>query len=239
MKLDNKIKKSILQRLIFNPKLSFSQLWDRSVESNKFTYHLKTMLKNGLIIKKRDKYSLTKKGIDFVTYVDSIKVEVTKQPLVVVFCLVRKGSKILVHRRLKEPFYGYCGTPGGKVSFGDTIIEAARKELREETDLEANNGRLISVRSMRTYDKKTKELIHHHIGFTFEFTDFGGELINRTKVGENFWCDRSKLKKLDIFPEMVDLFDAKHDSKLEILEFNRYQEGFNIKNVTMFDYFSE
>ncbi len=239
MRLDNEIKKMILQKLIFNPELSFSQLWDKSVESNKFTYHLKTMLKDDLIIKTRDKYSLTKKGIDFVTYVDSSKVEVAKQPLVVVFCVVRNGNKILVNRRLKEPFYGYCGTPGGKVSFGETLIDAAKKELKEETGLEAKNGKLISIRSMRTYDKKTKELIHHHIGFWFEFTEFDGNLIERTRVGENFWCDKSKLKKLDIFPEMVELLSTKKNSNLEILEFNRYQDGLKIKNVTMFDYFSE
>lgn len=236
MKLDNEIRKSILQKLIFNPKLSFSQLWDRSVESNKFTYHLKTMLKDDLITKKGDKYSLTKKGIDFVTYVDSIKVEVTKQPLVVVFCLVKKGNKILVHRRLKEPFYGYCGTPGGKVSFGETLIETAKRELKEETGLEVKDGRLISIKFMRTYDKKTKELIHHHIGFLFEFTEFDGELIERTKVGENFWCVKSKLKKLDIFPEMVDFFETTNNSKLKIIEMNRYQDGLRVENVTLFDY---
>jgi len=239
MKLDNEIKKSILQKLIFNPELSFSQLWDRDVESNKFTYHLKTMLKDGLITKKGDKYSLTKKGIDLVTYLDSIKVEITKQPLVVVFCLVRKGNKILVHRRLKEPFYAYCGTPGGKVPFGETLIETAKRELREETGLEAKDGRLISIKSMRTFDKKTKELIHHHLGFLFEFTSFEGKLIKRTQAGENFWCGKSELKKLDIFPEMVSFFNTNSDSKLEILEFNRYQDGLKVENVTMFDYFSE
>jgi len=239
MELDNEIKKLILQRLIFNQELLFSQLWDKSVESNKFTYHLKALLKDGLITKKGNKYSLTKKGIDFVAYVDSSKVEVTKQPLLVVFSLVRKGDKILVHRRLKEPFYGYCGIPGGKVSFGEIIIETAKRELKEETGLEVKNGRLVSIKSMRTFDKKTKELIHHHLGFTFEFTEFEGKLIEKTEVGENFWCDRSKLKQLDIFPEMMKLFETDNNSKLEIIEMNRYQDGLKIENVTMFDYFSE
>ena len=236
MKLDSKIRKLILQKLIFNQKLSFSQIWDKSIESNKFTYHLKTMLKDGLIIKKGDKYSLTKKGIDFVTYVDSSKVEVTKQPLLVVFCLVRKGNKILVHRRLKEPFYGYCGVPAGKVSFGDIIFEAAKKELEEETGLKSNNGKLISIESIKTFDKKTKELIHHHLGFTFEFTGFEGDLIKKTKEGENFWYDISKLKQLNIYPDMMNLIEASNDSKLKILKIDRYQDGLKMENVTIFDY---
>ena len=42
------IQQKILSQLIHNKKLRFSDLWDKNVESNKFSYHLKKLEENGL-----------------------------------------------------------------------------------------------------------------------------------------------------------------------------------------------
>lgn len=68
-----------------------------------------------------------------------------KAPIPVVRLIVQDGEgRVLVLRR-KGSVYGngrWC-LPGGKVDFGETVVEAAAKELREETSLECTSASLL------------------------------------------------------------------------------------------------
>lgn len=61
------------------------------------------------------------------------------QPLLgVSTCLFRAGAVLLVERR-NPPFAGRLSLPGGKVRFGETLAEAARREIAEETGLNVDD----------------------------------------------------------------------------------------------------
>lgn len=47
------------------------------------------------------------------------------------------GDRVLLVLRGKEPSKGLWSVPGGRVEPGETALEAARREIREETGLEA------------------------------------------------------------------------------------------------------
>ena len=59
------------------------------------------------------------------------------RPRTGVSILVLRGGEALLVRRAKEPYAGYWSLPGGTQEFGETMEEAARRELAEDTGLAA------------------------------------------------------------------------------------------------------
>jgi len=67
------------------------------------------------------------------------------RPLVGMGVLVMRGNKVLLGMRLGAHGEGYYAAPGGHVEFGESLAECARREIREECDLEIEDIRLLSV----------------------------------------------------------------------------------------------
>jgi 8-oxo-dGTP diphosphatase len=58
--------------------------------------------------------------------------------------VIRDGSLLLMHRR-KSPNLGLWSPPGGKIEPGESPVESALRELREETGLEGIAPHLAAV----------------------------------------------------------------------------------------------
>ena len=58
------------------------------------------------------------------------------RPIVGVLGVVRRDERVLLVQRARAPSVGKWGFPGGVQELGETIFEAATRELREETGLE-------------------------------------------------------------------------------------------------------
>ena len=67
----------------------------------------------------------------------------TPIPAVGVVCL--KGDQVLLIRRGKPPRVGEWSLPGGRIEPGEAVIDAALRELHEETGVEARIEGLIDV----------------------------------------------------------------------------------------------
>ncbi len=59
--------------------------------------------------------------------------------------VIRGESEVLLIRRGKPPYQGEWSIPGGKIEYGETTSEAALRELKEETGVEAEIVGLIDV----------------------------------------------------------------------------------------------
>lgn len=64
-------------------------------------------------------------------------------PAVGVVCM--RGKEVLLIRRSKEPRAGEWSLPGGRIEWGERTADAALRELREETGVEARLAGLVEV----------------------------------------------------------------------------------------------
>ena len=69
----------------------------------------------------------------------------SSNPIPVVDTIIQHESKVLFAKRKNDPFKGYLGLPGGFVNSGETIEEATRREVKEETSLDIELTDILGV----------------------------------------------------------------------------------------------
>jgi ADP-ribose pyrophosphatase YjhB (NUDIX family) len=90
--------------------------------------------------------------------------------------IVDEGGRMLLQQRTDN---GRWGLPGGAVEFGESIVEALHREVREETGLAIEIGRLIGVYSHPDCHQITKYAdgnVFHFVSTCFECRPTGGTL---------------------------------------------------------------
>ena len=60
-------------------------------------------------------------------------------------CVVVRDGAMLMVRRGKEPAKGLWSLPGGRLEHGESLVEAAAREVLEETGLEVKVSDLLGV----------------------------------------------------------------------------------------------
>ncbi|GAB4537987.1 MAG: NUDIX hydrolase [Parvularculaceae bacterium] len=68
-----------------------------------------------------------------------------RRPIIGVGAVVWKGDEILLVRRAAPPLEGQWSIPGGKLEYGERSRDAALREVREETGVEAEILGLIDT----------------------------------------------------------------------------------------------
>lgn len=130
---------SILRELLFKPNARFRDLKTIDIENDHFNFHLKQLIKSGFVKKENERYSLTEKGKEYANRIDTDTLLLERQAKVsVALHAVRKRNGVLeylMHHRLKEPYFGWYGSHSGKIRWGETPLDCAKREFLEETGL--------------------------------------------------------------------------------------------------------
>ncbi|HSE61659.1 MAG TPA: NUDIX domain-containing protein [Candidatus Saccharimonadales bacterium] len=212
---------AILRVLLFSPEARFAELQKASeLTSDHFNFYLKQLLDEEYITKKAEgAYHLTFKGKEFANRFDTEERKVERQPKVAVCLMIRHDGKQLVQQRLKQPFYGYWGRPTGKIRWGETILEAAARELMEETGLTADLE-YESIFHKMDFNKKTGEMLEDKIFFVVGGKNPRGKLVEEFEGGRNAWMTQEEYMGQDkTFENAKDSFrNLRYMPKISIAE---------------------
>lgn len=177
------IQMEIMKKLLFSKSLSFSELRpNENIESNQLTFHLNQLIKQKLVKKNEDKtYSFTKMGKEYANQMDTDRKVVQKQGKVgAINCPMRVNEKgeleFLVYTRKKHPFYDHQGFASGKVPYGQSVMDTAKRELKEETNLTCDYAEIFMIEHHRVYDTRSLELLEDKYFYFVRFSNPQGEL---------------------------------------------------------------
>jgi len=133
--------------------------------------------------------------------------EYPSRPIVGVGVLVKRGDRVLLVRRRFDPGRGKWSIPGGLVELGETVRDAALREVYEETGLNVKLDRLLSVVD---YIERSRD---GRVRFHYVLVDFLAyvEGSEKVKPSDEFlevrWVKASEVRRYDITDSLRKLLD--------------------------------
>ena len=122
------------------------------------------------------------------------------RPLVGVGVVAVKDGYVLLIRRAKPPRAGHWSLPGGRQRLGETVREAAGRELREEAGVDAEVTALLDVVDSITRDEAGAIAYHYTlVDFLAEWRD--GALRAGGDAAEAVWADPDDLGRYELWDE--------------------------------------
>lgn len=136
--VNHHIRRYILSILLRQKYARFRDLRPPRVDTNLYSYHLKALLKTGLVEKTPRGYSLGPDGLSYVDRVTAATVHVRQQPKIITMLVVQNSDgDLLLQKRTKQPYIDTWTLPYGKLHIDDpSVLAAARREAFEKLGLE-------------------------------------------------------------------------------------------------------
>ena len=106
--------------------------------------------------------------------------------------------QVLIYTRLKHAYYGCQGFPAGKIKHGESIINAAKRELLEETGF-LGYSKVVGILHYQIFNTKGDELLDDLLLFLCRFDNPKGKL-NGSKEGKYEWVDSDKISDYIVKP---------------------------------------
>jgi ADP-ribose pyrophosphatase YjhB (NUDIX family) len=193
------IQQSILQRLRMVPPnvgLRFAEINIGDVPSDQFSYHLRQLQRNNLVIKRADgTYSLSVQGKSKAPLIAPHDPRLITQGYVATRIVLTKQEAgqtyYLLQKRSLSPLQGALTTPGGKMMGGMEAEEAARHYMARQTGLQCD----VQCMGMTHFmDEYQGEMVQDRYFLVFRADNPTGELRPEGPRGENQWLTYDQIK---------------------------------------------
>ena len=132
---------------------------------------------------------------------DSAVARAIRRPVLAASAAVFRGQEVLLIKRNQEPFKGQWGLPGGKVEFGETLAQAAKREAFEETGVTAQVIGLAGLYEIFT------DLAHYAVA-AHAAVYVSGEVGAASDAAEAKFVEIEELKALQLLPHTLESIAA-------------------------------
>lgn len=144
----------ILNLFLNEESLKFSEIVKKlNTRSNKINYHLKSLVKKGVLEKEDSNYKLSEAAEYLIPYLSE-----KKSPLPVLLIYIGEKTKVFLHRRKKRPYKDLLSLPGGRMVLGESIDEGVKRIMKEKYSLDAELKQVHSV--SLEHIKKGNKIVH-------------------------------------------------------------------------------
>jgi 8-oxo-dGTP diphosphatase len=118
-------------------------------------------------------------------------------PQIAVGAIVFRDDEVLLVKRANPPGRGLWAIPGGRVKLGETLKEAARREVKEETGISIRPKEPMYV--FDVIERDDEGGIRFHYVIVDLLADYlSGEPTPGTDASEARWVSSGKLKALPV-----------------------------------------
>jgi 8-oxo-dGTP diphosphatase len=200
----HRIQNHIITQLINATDLRYADIKPAEIEGNLFMYHLKQLLKGGLVQKRADgRYELSPEGQLYADRLSLKTLAPRAQPRIVTLVACQNDTgEYLLYRRSRQPLIGMVGFPYGKIHLGETVAAAAVRELSEKTGLWAElSHRGDGYINIYNHGQPVSQILFH----LFIGRNVSGQLLPKTKQGEAFWKNPKDLAAGELIPSVREL----------------------------------
>lgn len=127
------------------------------------------------------------------------------RPVLCASAAVFRGGKLLIARRTKPPFL--WSLPGGAVEWGETLAEAAIREAREETGVDAEAVGYAGHSEVMLRNEKGN-VFDHFVIVAFAARWRAGEARTGPEASAVAWVEPAKLGDYEITEGLISIVEA-------------------------------
>lgn len=148
-------------------------------------------------------------------YVSELRKRVGSMPAVIAFSvlvIISKDHRLLLEERADDHYWDF---PGGSIEFNETALEAAKRELKEETSLEVKEATLLGVYSgPLTYYRYANGDEVSGVDIVYYSSDYHGQLKEQEEeVSSLRWFDltnppeKMSPRNKQIIKDLLEIFE--------------------------------